>query len=53
MEFEVFRDAGAVAERAAEILGAEAWMAVSLRGRFNFAVRGGQTPGHMLRTIAG
>lgn len=53
MEFEVFRDAGAVAERAAEILVAEAWMAVSLRGRFTFAVSGGQTPGQMLRTIAG
>ena len=52
MEFEVFRDAGAVAGRAAEILLAEARMAVSLRGRFTIAISGGKTPGQMLRTIA-
>ncbi len=52
MEFEVFRDAGAVAERAAEIVVAEARMAVSLRGRFTFAVSGGQTPGQMMRKLA-
>jgi 6-phosphogluconolactonase len=52
LELEVFRDAGAVAERAAEIVVAEARMAVSLRGRFTLAVSGGQTPGQMLRTVA-
>jgi 6-phosphogluconolactonase len=52
LEFEVCRDAAAVAERAAEIVVAEARMAVSLRGRFTFAVSGGQTPVQMLRTIA-
>jgi 6-phosphogluconolactonase len=52
LEFEVLRDAGAVAERAAEILVVEAQMAVSLRGCFTFAVSGGQTPAQMLRTIA-
>ena len=52
MQFQVFRDANAVAEKAAEIIVAEAQASVSARGRFNLAVSGGKTPWRMLRTLA-
>jgi 6-phosphogluconolactonase len=52
MEIEVLRDAGAVAERAAEVIAAEARVSVSTRGCFTFAVSGGQTPWRMLRALA-
>ena len=52
MQFHVFRDANAVAEKGAEIILAEAQLAVSVRGQFTFAVSGGQTPWRMLRTLS-
>ena len=52
MEIQVLRDAGTVAEVAAEIIVKEARSAVSQRGRFTFAVSGGQTPWRMLRALA-
>ena len=52
MQFHVLRDANAVAEKAAEIITAEARSAVSARGQFTFAVSGGQTPWRMLRTLS-
>ena len=52
MQFDVIRDANAVAEKAAEIIVAEAHSAVSAHGRFTFAVSGGQTPWRMLRALS-
>ena len=52
MQIHVFRDAGEVAEQAAEIIAAEARSAVAARGRFTLALSGGQTPWRMLRALA-
>ena len=52
MQIQAFRDATAVAEKAAQIIVAEAQASVSARGRFNLAVSGGETPWRMLRTLA-
>lgn len=53
MKIEVLPDAGAVAQKAAEIIAAEARSAVAARGRFIMAVSGGHTPWQMLRDLAG
>jgi hypothetical protein len=45
MQFHVFRDANAVAEKGAEIILAEAQLAVSVRGQFTFAVSGAKLLG--------
>src|SRR5881275_2340688 len=52
MKIEIFRDADAVAQKAAEIIAAEARAAVKARGRFIVAVSGGHTPWQMLRALA-
>ena len=53
MQIQVLRDADAVAEKAAEIIIAEAQSAISARGRFVIALSGGQTPRRMFRALAG
>jgi 6-phosphogluconolactonase len=53
MKIEVLADAEAVAQKAAEIIAAEARDAVVARGKFTFAVSGGHTPWIMLRALAG
>lgn len=53
MKMEVFADADAVAQKAAEIIAAHAQAAVAARGRFVVAVSGGHTPWKMLRALAG
>lgn len=52
MNLEVYADAGAVAQKAAALIAAEAREAVAARGRFLFAVSGGHTPWIMLRALA-
>lgn len=52
MKIEIFPDADAVAQKAAEIIAAEARAAVKARGRFIVAVSGGHTPWQMLRALA-
>jgi 6-phosphogluconolactonase len=52
MEFEILGDADAVARAAAAIIAAEAWAAITTRGRFALAVSGGRTPWIMLRALA-
>jgi 6-phosphogluconolactonase len=52
MKIEILSDAGAVAQKAAEIIAAEARSAVAERGRFVMAVSGGHTPWQMLRALA-
>ena len=52
MELEVFADADAAAQRAAQLIAAAARDAVSARGRFVFAVSGGRTPWVMLKLLA-
>jgi 6-phosphogluconolactonase len=52
MKIEVLADADAVAQKAARIIAVEARAAVVARGRFVFAVSGGQTPWMMLRALA-
>ena len=52
MKIEILADAGAVAQKAAEIIAAEARAAVAARGRFIVAVSGGRTPWQMLRALA-
>jgi 6-phosphogluconolactonase len=47
----VLESAGSVAERAAEIIAADARAAVGARGRFVMAVSGGHTPWVMLRAL--
>ena len=49
---EVLDTADSVAQRAAEIIAAEARAAVAARGRFVMAVSGGHTPWVMLRALA-
>jgi 6-phosphogluconolactonase len=48
MRIDVFQDADAVAERAAEIIAAKVRETVAKRGRFVMAVSGGHTPWRML-----
>ena len=52
MKLETLADAGAVAQRAAETIAAEARAAVQARGIFTLAVSGGSTPWQMLRLLA-
>ena len=52
MRIQVLPDPGVVAEKAAEIIIAEAQSAISARGYFSLAVSGGQTPRRMLRALA-
>jgi 6-phosphogluconolactonase len=52
MKIKIFPDADAVAQKAAEIIAAEARAAVKARGRFLVAVSGGHTPWQMLRALA-
>ena len=52
MKIEILTDADAVAQKAAEIIAAEARAAVKARGRFIVAVSGGHTPWQMLRALA-
>lgn len=52
MDIEVLADAAAVAQRAADLLAADARAAVAARGRFVLAVSGGTTPWVMLRALA-
>jgi 6-phosphogluconolactonase len=52
MKIEIFRDADAVARKAAEIIATESRAAVKARGRFIVAVSGGHTPWQMLRAFA-
>jgi 6-phosphogluconolactonase len=52
MKVEILPDAGAVAQKGAEIIAAEARAAVKARGRFILAVSGGHTPWQMLRALA-
>src|SRR5918996_6320355 len=52
MKIEILPDADAVAQKAAEIIAAEARSAVAARGRFIMAVSGGHTPWQKLRALA-
>jgi 6-phosphogluconolactonase len=52
MKIEVFNDADAVAQAAAQLIAAEARAAVAARARFVLAVSGGRTPWEMLRALA-
>jgi len=52
MKVETFPDSEAVAQKGAEIIAAEARVAVKARGRFIVAVSGGHTPWQMLRALA-
>jgi 6-phosphogluconolactonase len=53
MKLEVLADAEAAAQRAAELVAADARAAALARGRFALAVSGGRTPWQMLRALAG
>jgi 6-phosphogluconolactonase len=53
MELESCPDAASAAQRAAAIIATQARGAVASRGRFLLAVSGGETPGMMLRALAG
>ena len=52
MKIEILPDADAVAQKAAEMIAAEARAAVKARGRFIVAVSGGHTPWQMLRALS-
>ena len=52
MELRRFPDSAVVAQRAAQFIATEARATVAHRGRFKFAVSGGQTPWQMLRALA-
>src|SRR4029450_3484314 len=52
MKIKMFPHADAVAQKAAEIIAAEARTAVKARGRFLVAVSGGHAPWQMLRALA-
>ena len=52
LEVEVLPDADAVARRGAAIVSASAAEAIAARGRFSFAVSGGQTPWAMFAALA-
>lgn len=52
MNIEVLNTVAFVAQRAAEIIAAEAKSAVAVRGRFVMGVSGGSTPWLMLRALA-
>jgi len=51
MSIEVLDTAGSVAQRAAEMIAADARATVAARGRFVMAVSGGHTPWLMLRAL--
>jgi 6-phosphogluconolactonase len=53
MKIEVYSNADAVAQKAAELVAAEARAAAAARGSFVMAVSGGHTPWQMLRALAG
>ncbi len=53
MNVEIFKDANAVAQAAAKAIAADARAAIAARGKFSFAVSGGNTPWIMLRALAG
>src|ERR1043166_5885790 len=52
MQIEVLPDADAVARKGAEMIAAEARLAVRDRGGFVIAVSGGRTPWKMLRALS-
>jgi 6-phosphogluconolactonase len=52
VKIEIFPDADAAAQKAAEIIAADARAAVKARGSFIVAVSGGRTPWQMLRALA-
>ena len=52
MKIEIYTDAESVAQKAAELIAAEARAAVANRGSFVMAVSGGHTPWLMLRNLA-
>src|SRR5438445_10010165 len=52
MKIEIFRDADAVAQKAAEIIATESRAVVKARGRFIVAVSGGHTLWQMLLALA-
>src|SRR5262245_25429035 len=52
MKIEIFPDADAVAQKAAEIIAGEACAAVKARDGFIVAVSGGHAPWQMLRALA-
>jgi 6-phosphogluconolactonase len=52
MKIEILAEPAAVAQRAAEMIAAEARAAAAARGRFVMAVSGGHTPWQMLRALA-
>src|ERR1700751_5583087 len=52
MKIELYRNADAVAQKAAALVAAEARDAVVARGAFVMAVSGGHTPWQMLRSLA-
>jgi 6-phosphogluconolactonase len=52
VRIEILPDADGVALRAARWMASEARQAVASRGRFTFAVSGGQTPWRMLRALS-
>jgi 6-phosphogluconolactonase len=52
VKIEVYPDDGAVAHKAAALIGADLRAAVASRGRFIMAVSGGRTPWRMLRALA-
>lgn len=51
LEVEVLPDAGAVAQRGAEVVAETAAAAIAARGRFTFAVSGGHTPWAMFAEL--
>jgi 6-phosphogluconolactonase len=53
MNVEIFENAEAVAQRAADLIAEEAWIAIAAHGMFTMAVSGGHTPWLMLRALAG
>jgi 6-phosphogluconolactonase len=53
VEIEVLPDADAAAHEAAKLIAALARAAVTMHGKFVFAVSGGRTAGQMLRDLAG
>jgi 6-phosphogluconolactonase len=52
VQIEILADADAVANRAAELIAAEARAAIAARGRFTLALSGGRTPWQMLRALS-
>jgi 6-phosphogluconolactonase len=52
MEIHILPNSDAIAERAADMISAEATASVSARGRFIIAFSGGRTPARMLRALS-